>query len=471
MPSQIQFQFPENQTTITLKKTIQIANDGKEYELPPSTGNFSYYFNGTKRIVPMNHENEALWLDFRNSNIHAPVAIKIMAGGINAVIGLKETENTYTQLRNNDDKGKGQNYLIVTTLEESGQRWLDGFMTGDKTVRQFIAVALGQGKSVEEKLEGTQRGGLQIIVVPTKQEIVDKRMADAREKQRQEEEAREKRRLENEEQIKKIETSIKEKEELLTQKRQDQSSAEEITALENEIKALRRKLPQKSHTIMRSVAQKEIVELELDGMDEDNMKGCDELQSMYAMSEDLTNSSMDFHKASKKSSSFNILGSIKNRIANLKMGLGGGGKIKQEIVASSIPVDNFDPQKAQYMDLDLINLEQFATMNRLPLPPREPTADEYTNAGGLWFELLSAEQAVKADSQSRLVALEETGNLSALPRTENTVTVPRHQVVSLGAGSSFFSFLPTSIQSALHISNATESTQSSTASPSTSPAP
>jgi hypothetical protein len=472
--SHLKFQFPENKTTIILERTPQVPNDGVEHKLPQATGEFTYSFDGTRRIVPMNEE-DALWLKFNNSNVHAPVAIKVMAGGRNAVTGLKETDDTYTALKNNGADGKGQNYMLVTD-GRSAQQWLDGFMSGNGVVRQFIAVALGQGKSVEEKLDGTQRGGLQIIVVPTKYEIVEKRMAEVREQQRLADEAREKRDREKTVRAMLIDASIKEKEKLLAQKREkDEPSPEEILELEKEINALRLEHSRLTNTLMRLIPQKAYGE-ELDSLVMEDYVQVDKLQDLEDKSQDLSYSSMDSHRASKKSSSssFDILGSIKSIASSIKkMGLGGGGKIKQDIVASDVPVDNFDPAQAQFLDLNLISAEEYAELIKLPIPPREPTAQEYTNAGHLWLDLLSSERAVRTDAQSSpLVTLEEAGTLSALPQTTNTLTIPSSQIVSIGSTSSFFSsLLPTSLQSAFNRPSAAETTQTSTAAPSTSPAP
>ena len=467
MPTQIhsalQFHFPEieNRTTITLKKTLQVVNDGKEHPLPPDQGDFPYFYNGAQRIVPMNHENEALYLNFANSNQFAPVAIKVLSGGINAITGEKESEATYTTLRNNDENGAGQNYMLVP-----GQPWLDGFMSKDNAVRQFIAVNLGQGKSIEEKLEGTLRGGLQIMVIPTKKAIVEKKTAEFHEQQRLAKEAREQERQAILQQkiaaVKSLEDSIKEKEDMLALIRQESLPEAEITKLEIELERNKKilvvrkehlaRMQENVHAPLRIHAQKEMAALDSidDGADdlrfeEDAFEGFEALSMMENKSQDLS-AVPEFHRGAKPStSSASIFGSLTKLLPTFKMGLGGGGKIKQSIYVSTTPIADFDPTQARYMDLDLINLQQFAVLNGSAIPPREPTAQEYTNAGGLWFDLLAAEAAVKVSEQSRLAALENQGTLSALP-VENEMTVPDAQVVQISGVHRFvsnaFSLLP-----------------------------
>ena len=167
MPFQLTCQFPDTKThfTVQLMKTIRVRNDGKTHGLPPSLGHFSFFMHEGKRIVPIGNE-EALWFSFAgNPDV---VAVKFLAGGINAITGEKETGEARTVLKNNGADAFGQNYMIIPD-----QPWLDGFKKQKGTVGQFIAVPLGKGRSVEEKLEKTQTGSIQMIVIPVKKEILE----------------------------------------------------------------------------------------------------------------------------------------------------------------------------------------------------------------------------------------------------------------------------------------------------------
>ncbi len=60
-----------------------------------------------------------------------------------------------------------QDYLVSPK-----QRWLDGFAIEKGVIRQFVAMPLGDGYSVEEQLTGNAEwGGLQISVLPLKAEV------------------------------------------------------------------------------------------------------------------------------------------------------------------------------------------------------------------------------------------------------------------------------------------------------------
>ena len=51
------------------------------------------------------------------------------------------------------------------------QPWLDGFCVAKDVIRQFVAMPLGSGYSVEEQITGKpEHGGLQVLVYPMKKE-------------------------------------------------------------------------------------------------------------------------------------------------------------------------------------------------------------------------------------------------------------------------------------------------------------
>jgi len=332
MPAHFTLLFPETHAdfTVTLMKTIRVSNDSQTHHLPPAGGSFQFFMHHHSQIVPMS-DKEAMWFSFSSSFDSTPVAVKILAGGINTITGEKETGDARSVLINNEPNGYGQNYMIVP-----GQPWLSGFKTKDNKVRQFIAVTLGKGLSVEEKLEKTQTGGIQFIVFPIKQETLQKL--------------------------------------------------------------------DKKYILPRSTWQEGPFGLEND----------DGLVECCLMLEDLN----------EKSETLEV------------MGLGAGGEIAQEIIASPFVADDFDPAKAKYIELQLVNDKQFCELNRLPAPPRQPTEAEYTNAGGLWFDYLTKETTVATHPDSRLLALDtpkidSISQLSALDQKSQGPEVPEDQLIHL----------------------------------------
>src|SRR5262249_36109652 len=84
-------------------------------------------------------------------------AIKVAAGKVSAVTGKTWSEGL---------TDSPQDYLVVPT-----QPWLDGFAVGKGVIRQFVAMPLGSGYSVEEQVTGkADVGGLQLQVFPMKPE-------------------------------------------------------------------------------------------------------------------------------------------------------------------------------------------------------------------------------------------------------------------------------------------------------------
>ncbi|KAH8818837.1 hypothetical protein DL96DRAFT_1684418 [Flagelloscypha sp. PMI_526] len=94
-------------------------------------------------------QREAMWISIDGD----ACAIKISVGGINAITGSKQ----------NEDAPKGvQDYVVG-----GKQPWIDGVATEPGVVRQFVAMKLGHGYTIEEQLSKTTNGGIQIDVFPT----------------------------------------------------------------------------------------------------------------------------------------------------------------------------------------------------------------------------------------------------------------------------------------------------------------
>ena len=152
----------ENALSISFQRTLRIPDDGRVYPLPPGLGKFPVHRveDYGARVppawkkeggvfIPM-YQREALWIGFRG-NPQKPFAVKIGIGKINAVSG----EPWDNALHDNP-----QDYLVCPN-----QPWLDGINAGDGYIRQFVAMPLGLGVTVEAQLSGKEEfGGIQILV-------------------------------------------------------------------------------------------------------------------------------------------------------------------------------------------------------------------------------------------------------------------------------------------------------------------
>jgi len=188
---------------IDFQRTLRLPDDGKDYHLPPGLGRFplrhiedcdlgasEHVKERGGAIMPM-FQTDALWLNFdsfvspripvcprheeprelwsgyyRLLNTPGllpaslPVALKIGAGKINAVSGKKWTSGLSQD---------PQDYVVVPS-----QPWLDGFNVAQGVVRQFVAMPLGQGYTVEEQVDPeSDVGGLQIEAFPMKKDLYE----------------------------------------------------------------------------------------------------------------------------------------------------------------------------------------------------------------------------------------------------------------------------------------------------------
>lgn len=103
-----------------------------------------------------------MWINF---NSYKPYAIKVFVGGVNIVSGEPAIETAATRLRRRTllSQNKSiQDYLVVPD-----QPWIDGIATSAGRVRQFVAMSMGTGCSVEAQMTGEEvTGGIQFEITP-----------------------------------------------------------------------------------------------------------------------------------------------------------------------------------------------------------------------------------------------------------------------------------------------------------------
>jgi hypothetical protein len=151
---------------LSFQRTLRIPDDGKEYPLPPGLDQFpilriedfaasvpSAWLERGGVFIPM-YQREALWVSF-DAREWKPNVVKIGVGMVNAVSG-KPWDETLSPTE--------ADYLVCPP-----QPWLDGINAGEGFIRQFVAMPLGQGYTVEAQVTGEEKfGGIQIIVFEPK---------------------------------------------------------------------------------------------------------------------------------------------------------------------------------------------------------------------------------------------------------------------------------------------------------------
>jgi hypothetical protein len=109
-------------------------------------------------FLPM-FQREAMWLSFSGAHWR-PNALKVAVGKVNALSGKRWTDNLQTAGRGDDE----QDYMVVPD-----QPWLDGVNAGDGFIKQFVAMPLGMGYTVEGQVTGSEEhGGIQLAVFEPK---------------------------------------------------------------------------------------------------------------------------------------------------------------------------------------------------------------------------------------------------------------------------------------------------------------
>ena len=161
--------------TVDFQRTLRIPETGL-HPLPPGLGRFPLrrvadypdtappeWLARGGVMLPI-YQREAMWLSFDASE---PAALQVGVGKVCAVSGLPWIEHLVKD---------PQNYVALPR-----QPWLDGINAGDGFIRQFVAVPLGSGATVEGQVTGQEtHGGVQLRAVGlTEQALAEWQAAQA----------------------------------------------------------------------------------------------------------------------------------------------------------------------------------------------------------------------------------------------------------------------------------------------------
>jgi hypothetical protein len=154
-------------TKISFHRTLRIPEDGNDYPLPASLGTLPIHrVEDFAETVPEDwlirggffiplYQREALFLQFEGE-YSRPTISKVCAGRINAITGKPYSKHLSSH---------EQDYVVIPD-----QKWLDGINSGKDVVRQFVAMPLGQGYTIEAQLTDEETyGGFQLEVFEPKE--------------------------------------------------------------------------------------------------------------------------------------------------------------------------------------------------------------------------------------------------------------------------------------------------------------
>ncbi|MHC5904507.1 hypothetical protein ACVNF4_11460 [Streptomyces sp. S6] len=144
--------------TVRFMRTLRLPETGT-HPLPPGLGDFpvrritdypqtapAHWLARGGVMLPM-YLREAMWLNFTGTR--EPGALQVGVGKVCAVSGERWSDRLSRD---------PQNYVVLPR-----QPWLDGINSGKGTVRQFVAVPLGLGATVEGQVTGEETwGGVQL---------------------------------------------------------------------------------------------------------------------------------------------------------------------------------------------------------------------------------------------------------------------------------------------------------------------
>lgn len=156
--------------SVQFMRTLRLPETGT-HALPPGLGAFplrrvedfpdtvpAEWLQRGGVLLPV-YLREAMWLSFTASS--EPAALQVGVGKVCAVSGKPWRDKL---------KRHPQNYVVLPR-----QRWLDGINSGKGTVRQFVAVPLGLGATVEGQVTGEEHwGGVQLQSFPLNDELLEK---------------------------------------------------------------------------------------------------------------------------------------------------------------------------------------------------------------------------------------------------------------------------------------------------------
>jgi hypothetical protein len=430
---------PHAHAQLEFQRTLRIPDDEKVHALPAGLGCFPLSHiedfsesldEATLRrggiMMPM-HRSEAMWINFmggpRRASGHAyPFAIKVAAGKVNALTG-----GAWSPALSAEE----QDYVVIPT-----QPWIDGFAISKGIIRQFVAERLGEGFSVEEQLTGkAEFGGLQILAYPMKAErYLDILRAREEVERAREEAARARERRRRIERLREMLTPFSEFSD------RARSAATSSMATLSEIEHRIGRAGEVSRTGEVPDPDRILAELrglvdrwsdqvsELANISPNEFMSPDVMYSMSCASEDEEPSFM------RRSTSVEPLRS---------MGLGGGGRMRQEIYADPYGIDAWDQSAGSRCFVHLVDAAQWAEISGGPAPTEPPSQRDYERRGLPWFDYYAPGNGAVSGSKL-LAALKSWGSMYGKgPRAAVAKSGPAIQlgtaqrlpgVVSEGAG-------------------------------------
>ena len=344
-------------TRISFNRTLRIPEDGREYPLPAGFGRLpilrveDYPDRVPEKwlaeggfIIPL-YQREALYLEFSGANWRPTIA-KVAVGRVNAISG-KDYDLVIRPHR--------QDYIVIPD-----QRWLDGINSARGSVSQFVAMPLGKGYTIEAQITDEEKhGGFQLAVFDPKTGRFSKE--DPSEK----------------------ESAVK--------------AREQRSLLERQ-RSLLERLPEPTAKIVRAVQKYHCSEAaKILGMSEEEIRrtiaaahihfervlgphGFDGVIPAEHLAEHLPEQAHFMPGAQF------MPGAVGDRSSQpVEMGIGAGGRIKQQIIEDPYGVESWDETAFREVPIHIVNSAVYKQITGLEPPPSPITLAHYQACRIPWY--------------------------------------------------------------------------------------
>jgi hypothetical protein len=422
-------------TKISFHRTLRVPEDGNDYPLPAGLGALQihrvedyaetvppHWLEEGGFFIPL-YQREALFIQFEGEE-WCPSIAKVCVGQINAITGNPFSEKLSSH---------SQDYVVIPK-----QQWLDGINSGDGTVKQFVAMPLGRGYTVEAQITDEEKhGGFQLVVY----EPIDGRF-----------------RVTPDSANKRVEyiiaACLKKFDLLLSQsnafQRKIVTSVQEgkltcsgisfITGLENErVEYLYQEFRKKYFEIVANTTRQYL------GEDKDKFLDVG-IKVFFGLRSLGLKENIDLHqdkKAEKIPRDGVLMSSPEQDYGDIRlgsspvnyssaeaeeMGIAAGGRIKQQIFSDTYGVESWDCNRRRALKLHIVNSGDYKRITGQDPPPSPISADQYQISGIPWFSNYNetADTIKGAESFKRMLGVDEIdkrrGNEKTTAELKPTIT-------------------------------------------------